>query len=144
MRDEARSYLARSTLQCSVLQMSLIDTWAATGAGAFSFTENALYTVEAWQLFLERLADDGLFTISRWHDPEDLGETGRVISLAVATLLDSGITRPTNHLIMVSAGKISTLIVSNAPFSKADIMTMGGIVAEMEYEPPLGCISVAR
>jgi hypothetical protein len=45
---------------------------------------------------------------------------------------------------MVSAGKISTLIVSNAPFSKADIMTMGGIVAEMEYEPPLGCISVAR
>ena len=74
--------------------MSLIDTWAATGAGAFSFTENALYTVEAWRLFLERLTPDGLFTISRWHDPENLGETGRVISLAVATLLESGIAQP--------------------------------------------------
>lgn len=132
--DEARSYLARSTLRCSVLQMSLIDTWAATGAGAFSFTENALYTVEAWSLFLERLTADGVFTISRWHDPKDLGETGRVISLAVATLLESGITQPADHLIMISAGKISTLIVSKAPFSQADLMTIRGLAAEMEYE----------
>ncbi|MGH7855830.1 MAG: hypothetical protein ACREQY_00755, partial [Candidatus Binatia bacterium] len=43
--DEARSYLARSSESFDVVQMSLIDTWAATGAGAFSFSENGLYTV---------------------------------------------------------------------------------------------------
>ncbi len=132
--DEARSYLARSSLRCSVLQMSLIDTWAATGAGAFSFTENALYTVEAWRLFLERLTPDGLFTISRWHDPDNLGETGRVISLAVATLLESGIAQPADHLFMVSAGNISTLVVSKAPFSPAEIETIKGVVAELAYQ----------
>jgi hypothetical protein len=132
--DEARSYLARSSLQCSVLQMSLIDTWAATGAGAFSFTENALYTVEAWRVFFDRLTADGVFTISRWHDPTDLGETGRVISLAVATLLESGATRPADHLIMIGAGNISTLLVSKAPFPLADIERIQRVADEMEYD----------
>ncbi len=132
--DEARSYLSRNELRCDVLQMSLIDTWAATGAGAFSFTENGLYTVEAWRLFLDRLADDGLFTVSRWHNPDNLGETGRVISLAVATLLESGMARPADHLVMVSAGNVSTLIVSKAPFSAADIENTKSVVSELEYE----------
>jgi hypothetical protein len=132
--DEARSYLARSSLQCSVLQMSLIDTWAATGAGAFSFTENALYTVEAWRVFLKRLTDDGVFTISRWHDPTDLGETGRVVSLAVATLLESGAARPADHLVMISAGRISTLLVSKAPFSSEDIEEIRRLAHELEYD----------
>lgn len=132
--DEARSYLARSELRCNVLQMSLIDTWAATGAGAFSFTENGLYTVEAWRLFLDRLADDGLFTVSRWHNPDNLGETGRVISLAVATLLESGVAAPAEHLAMVSAGNVSTLIVSRAPLSPVDVGTTKSVVSELEYE----------
>src|SRR5262249_27753702 len=44
--DEARSYMAHSTRKFRLLQMSLIDTWASTGAGAFSLSENALYTVQ--------------------------------------------------------------------------------------------------
>ena len=47
VHDEARSYLTRTTERFDVLQMSLIDTWAATGAGAFTLTENGLYTREA-------------------------------------------------------------------------------------------------
>src|SRR5262249_36097385 len=53
--DEARSWFARTPRFFDVIQMSLIDTWAATGAGAFTLTENGLYTVEAWQRFLGRL-----------------------------------------------------------------------------------------
>ena len=33
--------------------MSLIDTWAATGAGAFTLSENGLYTREGWRILLE-------------------------------------------------------------------------------------------
>ena len=39
-----------------VIQISLIDTWAATAAGAFVLSENSLYTVEAWTLFLRTCA----------------------------------------------------------------------------------------
>ena len=92
--DEARSWFARTPRFFDVIQMSLIDTWAATGAGAFTLTENGLYTVEAWQRFLGRLNPDGLFTVSRWYALDEVDETGRMVSLAVATLLANGAAEP--------------------------------------------------
>ena len=53
--DEARSWFARTTERFDLIEMSLIDTWAATGAGAFSLSENGLYTVQGWQHFLNAL-----------------------------------------------------------------------------------------
>jgi hypothetical protein len=38
IHDEARSYLTRQQNRFDVLQMSLVDTWAATGAGAFTLS----------------------------------------------------------------------------------------------------------
>ena len=99
--------------------MSLIDTWAATGAGAFSLSENALYTLEAWKICFDRLSDDGLFTVSRWYNPKNLGETGRAVSLAVGTLLESGVTKPADHMAMVSSGTIATLILSRKPLPQS-------------------------
>ena len=75
---EARGYLSQSREKYSMIQMSLTDTWAATGAGAFSLSENSLYTIEAWDLFLNRLEDNGIFTVSRWGSPHQTGETGRL------------------------------------------------------------------
>ena len=49
--DEGRSWFARSNEHFDVIQMSMVDTWAATGAGAFSLSENGLYTVEGWRIF---------------------------------------------------------------------------------------------
>ncbi len=54
VHDEARSFLTRAPAKFDVLQMSLIDTWAATGAGAFTLSENGLYTREGWRVFLTR------------------------------------------------------------------------------------------
>src|SRR6185503_15923475 len=64
---EARSYLARSDKRCDVIQISLIDTFAATAAGAFVLAENSLYTIEAWDLFLRRLTPNGVLTVSRYY-----------------------------------------------------------------------------
>jgi spermidine synthase len=118
--DEARSYLSRNDAKFSFLQMSLIDTWASTGAGAMTLSENSLYTVEAWRLFIDRLADDGVFTVSRWYGPANLGETGRLVSLAVEALLLSGAERPSDHLALVTSGKCATLIVSRRPLTPED------------------------
>ena len=92
--DEARSWFARTDRSFDIIQMSLIDTWAATGAGAFTLSENGLYTVEAWRIFLERLTPEGVFTVSRWYAPGEVNETGRMVSLAVATLQDPRGDRP--------------------------------------------------
>jgi hypothetical protein len=131
--DEARSYLSRSDQKFSLIQMSLIDTWAATGAGAMTLSENALYTVEGWKVFIDRLEPDGLFTVSRWYDSENLGETGRLLSLATLVLLESGVSRPADHLALVTEGHIATLVVSKQPMSNEDIDALYTFCHNMEF-----------
>lgn len=120
VNDEARSYLTRSGRQFDILQMSLIDTWAATGAGAFTLSENGLYTREGWQVFLRALTPTGVFSVSRWFDPDAASETTRLLSLGVASLLDFGIGSPRDHLILVTRERVATLLVSPTAFSDHD------------------------
>lgn len=131
--DEARSYLTGTDEKFSVIQMSLIDTWASTGAGAYTLTENALYTIEAWKVFYNRLDDNGIYTLSRWYNPVNIGETGRVISLAVATLLESGINEPSKHIAMLTINNLSTLIISKKPFNETDIAKLKYISDSLKY-----------
>lgn len=132
--DEARSYLSRADEEYAIVQMSLIDTWAATGAGAFSLSENGLYTIEAWQIFMDRLSADGIFTVSRWYNSANLGETGRVVTLAVAALIESGVTDPSHHIAMATSGNIATVLLSKEPFSVQDIARLDEIASELQYE----------
>ncbi len=132
--DDARSWFARSHEQFDLIQMSLIDTWAATGAGAFTLSENGLYTVNGWQRFLARLTPTGVFTVSRWYAPERLEETARILSVATATLLSMGEARPQDHIYLAANGKLSTMIVGRAPLSAADISTLDDAVARLQYK----------
>ncbi|HUZ68056.1 MAG TPA: hypothetical protein VMU56_10385 [Beijerinckiaceae bacterium] len=128
--DEARSWFARTDRSFDIIQMSLIDTWAATGAGAYTMAENGLYTVEAWRIFLRRLNPNGVFTVSRWYAPGDVNETGRMVSLAVATLLDMGIKDPQSHLFLASGGNIATIVVSKSAFSPEALAALRKTVAD--------------
>ena len=133
VHDEARSYLTRTPGRFDVLQMSLIDTWAATGAGAFTLSENGLYTRDGWQVFLRALTPTGVFSVSRWFDPEAASETTRLLSLGVASLMDAGITEPRRHLVLVTRERIATLMVSRSPFSEADGETVERTAREMGF-----------
>ncbi len=119
--DEARSFMARDARRYQVITMSLIDTWASTGAGAYTLTENGLYTVEAWQTFIERLTPRGIFTVSRWYVVDAPGEAARMLALAMETLWSRGAQDPRQHLIMLQSEIVATLLVSREPLSKADV-----------------------
>lgn len=131
--DEARSYLTRSDEKFSVLQMSMIDTWAATGAGAFSLSENGLYTVEAWNVFYSRLKDDGIFTVSRWYNPNNSGEAGRLLSVTVSSLLQNGVQDPSRHIALITSGQVSTLLLSKEPFTAQDVEALKRVCGEMQF-----------
>ncbi len=122
--DEARSYFARDREHYDVITMSLIDTWAAAGTGAYALAENGLYTVEAWTVFLQRLTPRGIFTVSRWYKANSPGETARMLALAMATLWRQGATAPREHLILLQQGNVATLLVSPSPFTPADLDRM--------------------
>lgn len=115
--DDARSWFASTDQTFDLVQMSMIDTWAATGAGAYSLSESGLYTVEGWRAFVRTLNDGGVFTVSRWFDPKDINETGRVIGLGAAALLDAGARDVAAHMFVATAENIATLVLSKRPFS---------------------------
>ena len=122
--DDARSWFASTDEKFDLIEMSMIDTWAATGAGAFSLSENGLYTLEGWRVFLRTLNPSGVFTVSRWYNPQDINETGRMIGLATAALLDQGIANPRAHLFVAHADHIATLILSKTPFTAEQLKAL--------------------
>jgi hypothetical protein len=131
--DEGRSWMARAHQNFDIIQMSLIDTWAATGAGAFSLSENGLYTVEAWRIFLSRLTPKGVFTVSRWYDAKEPSETGRMLSLAVAALFEMGISEPRQHIFLVTQATVANLIISRTPFSPDDLRALNNAATQYEH-----------
>jgi hypothetical protein len=131
--DEARSWFARSADHFDSIQMSLVDTWAATGAGAFSLSENNLYTLQAWRTFFDHLTQSGTFTVSRWYSPTNVNETGRMLSLAIAMLMDEHISNPHEHVFLAAVDKLATLIVSRAPFTPTELATLAATANRLHF-----------
>jgi hypothetical protein len=143
VNDEARSYLARMQARVDIIQISLIDTWAATASGAFVLTENSLYTLEAWTRFLERLSPRGVLSVSRWYYADRPGEVYRSAVLAVAALQRLGIARPRDHFAIVRASPpatagapdgIGTILVSRDPLTSADLDTLEAVAARLKFD----------
>ena len=131
--DEGRSYLSRSNEKFSIIQMSVVDTWAASAAGAFSLSENALYTQEAWRLFYQHLSEDGILSVARWHSREELGETGRIATLAMSTLMAEGVADPRRHLAIFSTDHVSTTLMSRNPFTEKDLAKMREVAGTVGF-----------
>lgn len=130
---DGRAIYAGSNVHCEVLQASLVDTWAATSAGAFAHTESTLYTREAWRVFLNKVAPAGVVTFSRWYDPQKVSETARLVSLAVASLIDRGVTRPRDHIALVASGNVATVLVSPAPFTPTDLAALHDLERRLQF-----------
>jgi spermidine synthase len=131
--DDARSWFAATHEKFDLVQMSMIDTWAATGAGAFSLSENGLYTLEGWRAFLNALNPNGIFTVSRWYSPGDVNETGRMIGLATAALHDEGVVDARPYLFVASGANIATLVLSKSPFTPEQLALLHGTVNDLGF-----------
>lgn len=120
VNDEARSYIRRSRETWDVVQAGYIDTYAATAAGAFSLTENTLYTVEAYEDYLRRLSPGGIVAIQRYYE-EPPQQSIRLLSLALAALERSGAQEPRRHIVVVREGDRATVLVKKMPFTSLDV-----------------------
>lgn len=141
VNDEARSYLTRNQDRYDVIQISMIDTWAATSAGAYALSENSLYTVDAWQTFFDRLEPGGVLSVSRWHK-DLLGrplESYRLVSLAVKSLQERGVADPRQHMLMAASpaslwASVATLLVSPDPFTPEDVATFEAAAKLLQFD----------
>ena len=102
---DGRSFMRAATQRYDVVQMTLVDTWASTAAGAFALSENNLYTVEAFREYFEHLKPDGMIAITRWefrHPREAL----RVVAVAMEALHRLGVANPARNFIVASQGDL--------------------------------------
>jgi spermidine synthase len=119
---EARSYINHSSERYDLVQISLIDTWAATAAGGLTLTENRLYTVEAWDDFYRALKPGGLLSVSRWFDPKGHRvEFYRLVAIAASALQRKGVPAAelSDHVVAVNVDNIVTVITRPDTFTKA-------------------------
>jgi spermidine synthase len=119
---EARSYINHSSDRYDLVQISLIDTWAATAAGGLTLTENRLYTVEAWGDFYRALKPGGLLSVSRWYEPDGhRGEFYRLVAIAAEALQRRGVPAAelASHVIALNVGGIVTVITRPDAFTAA-------------------------
>ncbi len=103
--SDGRSFIRSSRDRYSVVQMTLVDTWASTAAGAFALSENNLYTVEAFREYFEHLKPDGFVAITRWEFKQPR-EALRVLSVAIEALHRLGIQSPARNFMVISDGPL--------------------------------------
>jgi len=137
--DDGRSFLRRSGEQYDLIVGSMVDTWAATAAGAFALSENNLYTVEAFTDYLERLSPDGILSLTRWHQsPPD--QLLRLVSLGREVLAAQGATEPWRHFIIVRGPDegmpltTANVLLKKSPFSEEEVERAEAFARRVELE----------
>jgi spermidine synthase len=123
--SDGRSFVRNSRDRYDVVQMTLVDTWASTAAGAFALSENNLYTVEAFREYFEHLKPDGMIAITRWEFTQPR-EALRVVSQAMEALRELGVADSTQNFIVISDGELNVdgrpvlVLAKKSPFTLAE------------------------
>src|SRR5262245_60597370 len=113
--DDGRNFVRRSQSKYDVIQASLVDTWAATAAGAYTLTENSLYTKEAFGEYLDHLTNDGVLTVTRW-----VFDGLRLVSLAQKACAERGLDA-SQHLAIVRYDRVATFLLKRQPLTPVDV-----------------------
>jgi spermidine synthase len=119
---DGRSFVRNAGEQFDVVQMTLVDTWASTAAGAFALSENSLYTEEAFQEYFEHLKPDGMIAITRWEFRQPR-EALRVVSVAMDALHRLGVQDTSHNFIVVSEGDLDEDGIPVAVLAKKSAFT---------------------
>ncbi len=123
--SDGRSFIRDSRDKYDVIQMTLVDTWASTAAGAFALSENNLYTVEAFREYFEHLKPDGMIAITRWEFTQPR-EALRVVSQAMEALRQLGVKDSTGNFIVASDGPLDAdgrpvlVLAKKSPFTEEE------------------------
>ena len=121
---EARGFAAQNDRLYDLIQIGLLDSFAAAGSGVQALNESYLYTVEALSEYIGDLEDGGLLAITRWikSPPRD---NLKLAAIAIEAIERSG-ADPARHLAVIRSWNTVTLMVRNGEFSSDDI----GVIRE--------------
>ncbi|MFH2145268.1 MAG: hypothetical protein ABII75_04470, partial [Candidatus Omnitrophota bacterium] len=127
---EGRSFIRNCRdAEFDIIQLSLVDTWAAASSGAYGLAENYLYTQEAFVDYINHLSDAGILTVTRWLlvPPK---ESLRLASLAFSSLEKLGVANPENNIVFIYSKRVAVLLLKKTPFLVEEIKTIEQLCAD--------------
>ena len=129
--DEGRTFLRRDRASYDIIQATVVYGRLAPSAGAFTFTEDHLYTREAFGDYLARLAPEGMLSFSRFiHEKRIL----RLVATARAALETGGATAAWAHVFIAAERGLANVIVKRDPFTVGEVALLEARCRELGFE----------
>jgi hypothetical protein len=143
-RDEARAWLAARGQNWQVIQIPWIESRAAVMGGALNFSENLLFTIESFRLYLSHLDEDGILMVHRYsHASEAPLQMLRLVTL-MAEVVDETTRQNLSQHIMVSALDVDQMdfgafVFSRRPLTPEQVARYSGALTDaghrVDYAP---------
>ena len=121
-RTEARAFVQAAHENWNVIDLSLVDSFAASAVGVGAVGENYLYTCEAFEAFLRHLRPGGVLAVTRWvHTPPR--DELKLFATGVAALERLGL-NPTERLVLIRSWAAATLLVKKEAFTAQELFAL--------------------
>ena len=131
---DGRSTLAARDTRYDQIHIGFTNTLTAGSGQAYALSENNLYTVEAFDEYLDHLRPGGILSVSRLYRFAG-DEVLRATVLALAALRERGVSDPSRHVIVMLgrdtlAAFYGTVLVRLEPFTEAELARVRRLAAE--------------
>ncbi len=130
---EARGFVSRSDSRYDLVQIGLLDSFGASGAGVHSLNESYIYTVEAIREYLDVTAPGGIVAITRWLKlpPRD---SLKLVATAAVALESSGATEPGRQLALIRSWNTTTLLIKNGALGPGDVAAIRNFAESRSFD----------
>jgi hypothetical protein len=128
--ENPRSFIARAGLKFDTIE---IEDWGPSITGMASLSEQALFTIEAFQAYWHRLSDRGVLVLSRrlLLPPSD---SPRLFATALLALQREGIFAPSEHIAVIRNWDTCTLLVSRLPVRDPALATLRSFAETWSFD----------
>jgi hypothetical protein len=130
---EARGFITSSKHEWALVQLPLLDAFGAGAAGMHGLSETYIYTVEAFEHYLQHLRPGGWLSITRWLKlpPRD---ALKLFATALEALRRLGIESPEQRLVLLRGLNTTTLLVKNGVVTETEIAKAKAFSAERSFD----------
>ena len=119
---EARGYLARTDERFDLIQLPLVESFGAAGAGVAALNESYLYTVEAFRSYLAHLTPAGILCVTRWlKNPVSDCDFIRIMSTLVEAMRGLGYSEPSRNMVAIRGTFTASVIAAPRAFTTGQL-----------------------
>ena len=121
-RADARAFVQAAHENWDIIDLSIVDSFAASAVGAGAVGENYLYTREAFEVFLRHLRPGGVLAVTRWVRTPPRDEL-KLFATGVAALEGMGL-NPAEHLVLIRSWAAVMLLAKKEAFSDQELFAL--------------------